>query len=166
MRTEIGLSLAGLRVIKTWYFTVRGRRTDQGWSTMDSTGLRMLGLFAALTFVAGTGFAQGTAAMSGRVEDPSGATIPNTNVTVTSLETGATRTVTSDEAGNYQILSLLVGRYDIKADKTGFKAAVQTRINLVVGQQAVINLKLEVGSAAERVTVTGEPPLVNTTTSS
>ncbi len=112
------------------------------------------------------GVAQVTASMMGRVEDASGATIPNTNVTVTSRETGATHTATSDEAGNYQLLSLPVGLYDVKAERTGFKASVQTGINLVVGQQAVINLKLEVGSAAEQVTVTAEAPLINTTTSS
>jgi hypothetical protein len=112
------------------------------------------------------GLAQVTASMTGRVEDASGAAIPETNVTVTSLETGATRTVPSDEAGNYRVLSLPVGRYDVKAEKTGFKAAVETGINLVVGQQAVVNLKLDVGSVGEQVTVTGEAPLINTTTSS
>src|SRR3984893_9296244 len=112
------------------------------------------------------GFAQVTASMTGRVEDASGATIPETNVTVTSLETGATRTGTSDEAGNYRVLSLPVGRYDVKAEKTGFKAAVETGINLVVGQQAVVNLKLDVGSVGGQVTVTGEAPIINTTTSS
>src|SRR5260370_17186497 len=100
------------------------------------------------------GFAQVTASMTGRVEDASGATIPETNVTVTSLETGATRTVTSDEGGAYQVLSLPVGRYDIKAEKTGFKAAVETGINLVVGHQAVVNLKLEVGAFGDQLTVT------------
>src|SRR3989442_4165834 len=48
----------------------------------------------------------------------------------------------------------------------GFKQQVRTGINLVVGQQAVINLTLEVGAGAEQVTVTEEAPLVNTTLSS
>ena len=61
---------------------------------MDSTRLRSLALFAALTLVAGMGFAQVTASVTGRVDDPSGAGIPGTTVTVTSGETGATRTVT------------------------------------------------------------------------
>ena len=64
------------------------------------------------------GFAQVTAAMTGRVDDSTGAGIPATSVTVTSLETGATRTVTTDDTGAYQILSLPVGRYNIKAAKT------------------------------------------------
>ena len=88
---------------------------------------------------------QVTASMNGRIEDPSGAGVLGAIVSVTSQETGATRTVITDEAGAYQILSLPVGRYDVKAEKPGFKAAVDTGINLVVGQQAVVNLELEVG---------------------
>ena len=77
---------------------------------------------------------------------------------------GSHATVTSDDSGNYRVLSLPVGRYEIKAEKAGFKAAVQAGIDLVVGQQAVVNLKLEVGQVQQEVTVTAEAPLVNTTT--
>src|SRR6266478_5667553 len=108
--------------------------------------------------------AQVTAAMSGTVEDPSGAGIAGATVTVTNKETGATRTVTADDSGSYRVLALPVGRYGIRVEKTGFKGEVQTGINLVVGQQAVVNLRLEVGAVQEQVTVRGEAPLVNTTT--
>src|SRR5258708_309926 len=52
--------------------------------------------------------AQVSASFSGRIDDPSGAAIPGANVTVTSSETGATRGVTTDETGNYRVLSLPV----------------------------------------------------------
>jgi carboxypeptidase family protein len=110
--------------------------------------------------------AQVTASITGRIEDASGATVPEASVAVTNQETGVTRTVTADATGNYRVLSLPVGRYQVKAEKAGFKAAVQTGINLVVGQQAVLNLKVEVGEVQQQVTVTGEVPLVNTTTAS
>jgi carboxypeptidase family protein len=110
--------------------------------------------------------AQVTASVTGKVEDSSGGAIPGANVTVTSLETGAVRTVPSDEGGSYRVLSLPVGEYEIRAEKAGFKTASQTGINLVVGQQAVVNWKLEVGAVTEQVTVAGEAPLVNTTTAS
>ena len=132
------------------------------------TKLSLVNLFLIILVVGGgskIALAQVSASMLGRVEDASGASIPGTNVTVTSLETGAARTVTTDETGSYQILSLPVGRYDVKAEKAGFKAAVQAGINLVVGQQAVVNLNLEVGSVGEQVTVTADAPIVNTTTS-
>jgi len=109
---------------------------------------------------------QVSASLSGRVEDPSGAAIPSASVTVTSVETGAARTVTSDPAGTYLVLSLPVGRYEVRAEKDGFKATVQKGINLVVGQVAVVNLKLEVGEIQQEVTVTAEALLVNTSTAS
>src|ERR1035437_7769427 len=74
----------------------------------------------------------------------------------TTVETGAVRTGTTDEGGNYRVLSLSVGRYEIRAEKAGFKAAVQTGITLVVGQQAVVNLRLEVGAVQQQVTVMAE----------
>ena len=123
--------------------------------------------FAIVLFLASSnvGFAQVTASMTGRVEDPSGASVPGANVTVTSRETGAAHTATSNEEGEYQVLQLPVGLYDVKAEKAGFKASIQSGINLVVGQQGVVNLKLEVGAVGEQVTVTADAALVNTTTS-
>src|SRR5581483_6245349 len=123
-------------------------------------------VFVWMVVASNLGFAQVTASLTGRVEDASGAAIPGTNVTVTSLETGAVRTVISDEAGNYRALSLPVGRYDVKAEKMGFKAAIETGINLVVAQEAVVNLRLEIGAVGEQVTVSAEASLINTTTSS
>src|SRR5205823_4312788 len=109
---------------------------------------------------------QVTASIFGRVEDSSVAAVPGAAVTATNLETGATRTATTGEAGTYRVLSLPVGRYEVRGELPGFKAALQTGVNLAVGEEAVVNLKLEVGAPQELVTVTGEAPLVNTTTSS
>ena len=104
--------------------------------------------------------------LTGRIEDASGAGVPGAMVSVTSLETGVVRSVTTESDGSYRALSLPVGRYEVKAEKAGFKAEVQSGINLVVGQQAVVNLNLEVGQVQQQVTVTGESALVNTTTES
>jgi hypothetical protein len=116
--------------------------------------------------IAGPARAQVTASISGRVEDPSGGAVPQATVTVTSLETGAVRTVATDETGTYRVLLLPVGRYEVKAEATGFRAALQTGISLAVGQEAVVTLKLPVGAVQEQVTVTEGALLVNTTTAS
>lgn len=110
--------------------------------------------------------AQVTAAISGQVKDASGATVRGATVTVKSLETGAERVVTSDEAGNFRALSLPLGPQEVKAEKDGFKAEIRMGISLVVGQEAVVNLRLEVGDVAETVTVLEEAPVVNATTAS
>jgi hypothetical protein len=109
--------------------------------------------------------AQVAGAISGTVEDSSGARVGGAKVVVTNAETGATRTATSDESGNFSMLSLAPGKHEVKVEKTGFKAAVRTGIDLKVAQQAVVKFRLEVGEFVQQVTVTGDVPVVNTTTS-
>jgi hypothetical protein len=109
--------------------------------------------------------AQVTAAISGKVEDPTGSGVSGTTVTVRSVETGAVRTTTTDQDGNYSVLSLPLGAQEVKAEKQGFKSALRTGVNLEVGEEAVVNLRIEVGDLAQQVTVSEETPLVNATTS-
>src|SRR6516162_10355945 len=112
-------------------------------------------------------FAQtSTATIVGVVRDTTGALVPGVSITVKDTETGLTRTVTSSESGGYNVLLLPVGAYELTTNMPGFKQEVRRGINLVVGQEAVINLTLEVGANAEQVTVTEEAPLVNTTLAS
>jgi hypothetical protein len=107
--------------------------------------------------------AQVAAAISGRVTDPSGAAVSGAMVTVKSLETGASRTVTTDDSGYYTVVSLPLGPQEVRAEKSGFNEAL-TDATLVVGQEAVVNLLLTVGTIIEQVAVTDQTPLVNTTT--
>src|SRR5580704_11147634 len=97
--------------------------------------------------------AQVTAAISGKVEDPTGSGVSGTTVTVRSVETGADRTTTTDQDGNYSVLSLPLGAQEVKAEKQGFKSALRTGVNLEVGEEAVVNLRLEVGDLRQQVTV-------------
>jgi hypothetical protein len=60
---------------------------------------------------------QVTASIAGKVEDPSGASVPGATVTVKNLETGTARTVSTDATGNYRVLSLAVGGYEVKTEK-------------------------------------------------
>jgi hypothetical protein len=126
--------------------------------------MRSLGLLLALgTLVL---WAQVTASISGRVEDATGAGVGGATITVKNLETGATRVVTTSDSGNFRVLSLPVGPQEVKVEKPGFKEAVRTGINLEVGQEAVLNLQLQVGEFAQQVIVSGEAPVVNATTAS
>ena len=127
-------------------------------------GRAISSILLLVALCAGAAWGQVTASISGKVEDPSGASVPGATVTVKNVETGATRTVATDAAGNYRALSLAVGGYEVRAEKPGFKTAVRSGISLVVGQEAVVGLKLEVGEVVEEVSVSAEAPLVNTTT--
>ena len=124
--------------------------------------------FALLVTLVLSQFAAGqvTAAISGKVEDPSGAGMKGVAVTVENLETGATRSVLSDDSGNFRTLSLPVGPYQVKAEKAGFKTQIRKGVNLAVGQEAVVNLQLAIGDVSQEVNVSEESPVVNTTTSS
>ena len=123
-----------------------------------------LGLVVLAVCVA-PAFPQVTAAISGQVEDATGAAVGDAAVTVKNLETGATRVVITDTTGNFRIISLPLGPQEVKAEKIGFKSAVRTGIRLDVDQEAVVNLRLDVGEIAESVTVLGGAPVVNTTPS-
>src|SRR5437016_10511888 len=128
---------------------------------------RTAGLIAFIALGTGLLFAQGsTASMIGSVKDASGAVLPGTTVSVKHLETGLTRAVEADASGNYSMPSLPVGEYELTAEKMGFRREVRRGITLVVGQEAVLNLTLQVGSVVQQVTVTEEAPLVNTTMAS
>src|SRR2546425_1477353 len=134
--------------------------------------LRVFGRFATAIVVlialsTCLSFAQtSTATILGVVKDASGALVPGVSITVKHTESGLTRTAISSERGGYNLPLLPVGAYEITTTMPGFKQAVRTGINLVVGQEAVVDLTLEVGANAETVTVSEEAPLVNTTTSS
>jgi len=100
------------------------------------------------------------------VEDASGSPIGGATVTVKSPENGASRVAATNADGNYRVLSLPLGAQQVKAEKPGFKAALRTGIDLRIGQEAVVNLRLEVGDLAQQVTVSEQAPVVNTTTAS
>src|SRR5712692_6556132 len=128
---------------------------------------RTAGFIALIALGTGLVFAQGsTATIIGTVRDASGAVLPAATITVKHLETGLTRTDEADSTGNYSIPSLPVGPYEVTAEKMGFRREVRRGIDLAVGQEAVVNLNLQVGSLEQQVTVTEAAPLVNTTLAS
>jgi carboxypeptidase family protein len=125
---------------------------------MKALGLLVLALCAA------PGFAQVTAAISGTVEDQAGGLVSGAVVTVKSLETGLSRVTETDESGAFRIPSLPLGPQELSAEKPGFKRVVRTGIDLIVGQEMVLHLKLELGELAQQITLSSEGPVVNTTT--
>ncbi len=105
-----------------------------------------------------------TGTISGTVSDASGAIVPGAQVTVKNVDTGITRVVTTSEGGRYIAPELTLGRYEVTATAQGFQTEVRSGITLTVGQEAVVNFALKVGSVSESVVVTAEAPLVETTT--
>jgi hypothetical protein len=108
--------------------------------------------------------AQVSASIQGTVTDPSGAPVPAATLRAKNTETGAERSAISDADGRYQIVWLAVGQYEVRAAKAGFQDAIRSGIRLVVGQEAAVDLKLQVTAVQAEVRVTGDAPIVTTTT--
>ena len=104
-------------------------------------------------FCAGALLAQDTATISGTVSDPSGAFIPDVEVTVTQTDTGASRTATTDAAGSFILSNLPLGPYRLQAMKMGFEVYVQTGIVLQVGSSPTIPVTLRSANINEQIQV-------------
>jgi hypothetical protein len=100
--------------------------------------------------------------ISGTVADTSGALIPGATVTVTNLNTGISKMLTTNNAGAYSAASLIPGIYRVEVAAPGFKKAVVSVVSLEVNANPKVDLTLQVGEIAETVEVTAEAPLLQT----
>jgi hypothetical protein len=119
---------------------------------------RFLTLTAVTLLFAVAAFAQAqasTADLTGTVVDPNGAVVQGATVTARNSATGITRTVQANEAGEYQIIGLPPGEYEITAEAATFKKTVISPVRLTVGQSAQLQIKLEIGAEGAVVTVDG-----------
>jgi len=124
--------------------------------------VRSLLLVLFLSFLAARASAQTAATISGTVEDSGRSVLPGVTVTVRNAETSLVRTVATGPEGRYVIPGLPPGVYDLRAELASFKPHVRPGLRLTIAQAVVVNITLEVGGLSEAVTVTGDTPLVNT----
>jgi hypothetical protein len=117
-------------------------------------------LLAASLFAAGP-----TGTIVGTIADPSGAVVPNAQVTVRNQETNATREVETNEDGDYNVPLLPPGLYQINAQKSGFRRSVYKDVKLDVDQTVRADFMLQVGGLNEEIVVSDTVPLVQTDTS-
>lgn len=104
-----------------------------------------------------------TGTILGTVADSKGDAVANATVTITNTDQNiAVRTVTTDQQGQYVVPLLPVGRYNVTAEATGFKKAIQAGIVLNVNDKVAVNLTLEVGAVTESVTVEASALQVDT----
>lgn len=101
----------------------------------------------------------------GTVKDPQGAVVPGAKVTVTNtstLTTQISREATTDENGNYQVLSLPIGTYEVAVERQGFKRFVNAGSKLEINQVLRVDAQLEVGTTSEVVNVVGQAASIET----
>ena len=123
---------------------------------------KLLQVFLVSVAVAATLLGQ-TSSISGTVTDPSGAVIPNAAITLTSSQTGAQRSVTSDAQGRYNMPQMAPGTYKLTASASGFAEVAIERVVLLVNEPATIGIKFEkVGSTSTVVSVESAATQINT----
>ncbi len=129
------------------------------WTLVVSLSL----VFLSCPFVQG----QSTyGSIAGSVTDPSGAAIPDAQVTLTNLGTAEKRTQPTGADGLYSFVNLLPGNYRIEVEKQGFKRITREPVVVQVQQSTKIDVALQVGQVSETVEVIAETPLLQSETSS
>jgi len=105
---------------------------------------------------------QVSAAITGKVTDPSGAAVVNAKITATDVDRGTQWTTTSNSDGAFNIPRVPIGTYDVKVEQQGFQTATQSHIALEMNQIARLDFQLQVGSLSQTVEVTSSEPLLQT----
>ena len=103
-----------------------------------------------------------TGTIIGVVTDPSGAVVANAPVTITNQDTALSRSITTNDAGEYSAPDLPFGMYKVVVKQTGYKETVINNIDLHVSSTATANVTLQMGSATESVTVEANAVQVQT----
>jgi hypothetical protein len=103
-----------------------------------------------------------TGTILGSVKDSQGGVVPGATVTATNTGTQFSRTVVTDDAGEYALRLLPVGNYQVAVTIPGFKNFTQSGIVLEVGRNARVDAIIELGAVSETVSVIGDSPLVDT----
>src|SRR5687767_1666361 len=122
----------------------------------------LFGVLVALTIGADMALAQATAQISGTVRDVNGGVLPGADVTAIQTDTGAKRSVVSNETGAFVPTNLPTGPYRLEVSLSGFRSFARTGIVLQVNANPEINVTLPLGDLTETVSVEAAAPLIET----
>jgi len=130
--------------------------------------LRILsGVLCLVVLASGPAFAQAvgatTGAINGKVSDATGGVMPGVTVTISSPSMQGTRNAVTDADGTYRFPAIPPGEYKITYELEGFSTVVREGIRVGLGFTATVNTELKVASLTESVTVTGQSPVVDIT---
>lgn len=124
--------------------------------------ISLLILLATFSLIALGQAGVSTAEIKGRVTDPNGAVVRGATVTATDAGRGTSRTATTDDEGEYRLLTLPPGTYQVRVQAPGFSAQLVNAIEVTVGQVADQNFTLQIGDASATVEITADLPVIET----
>ncbi|MCC6394980.1 MAG: TonB-dependent receptor [Bryobacterales bacterium] len=122
--------------------------------------LLLLGVLFSFAWTAGA--QEVSAGLTGKVTDPSGASIVGAKVVAKDIQRGTEWPTTSLDDGFYAFPRIPVGTYELRVEAAGFKTFVQSGIVLEVNQRARLDVPMQLGGITETVTVSGDAPLLQT----
>jgi hypothetical protein len=128
------------------------------------SSLRIAALVALASLVGPAAYAQ-QASIIGIAVDDTKAVLPGVSVTATDQAAGRQIAAITNERGEYRLLNMPAGKYTVQAELSGFATVIVREVELLVGQNATIPLTLKLAQVSETLTVLGESPLVDTTSS-
>jgi len=125
--------------------------------------MRNLNLLLCLFVFSAPAFGQGGfGTISGRVTDPAGGTIPGAKIHAVNTDTGLATDSLADAAGLYQLLQLVPGVYNIRAEASGFKTLDREGVQVQVSDRIALDLPLTIGAPSDSVTVNAETTQLRT----
>jgi hypothetical protein len=103
-----------------------------------------------------------TAAITGKVTDPTGAAVPGAKVTAIDTQRGTTWPTITNGDGVYNLPRIPVGTYNVKVENQGFQTSQQSNVTLQLNQVARMDFELQVGNISQSVEVTSAGPILQT----
>jgi len=138
---------------------------DERGKSMRSAKTLTLFLIALLTSLNVAG-QQITGSIRGTVGDPSGAIVQAATVTAKQIETGLTRVAITDRQGEYVLVELPIGHYQVEVQAKGFRTYLQHGVSLDVNETATVDVHLKLGAETQQIEVSADAALVQSTGSS
>src|SRR5216683_1415919 len=134
------------------------------WCVSFRKALQLLGGTMGVLLLCVPLFSQGSAGrILGTVTDQSGGVVAGATVTITDTERGVTKTLVTNEPGDYNAPALNPSTYKIRVEAKGFKAVERQNVVLEVGKEIRVDLSPQPGDQVQTITITESIPLVETT---
>jgi hypothetical protein len=121
-------------------------------------------LLLLLAFTLAVSAQESSAAITGKITDPSGAAISSATITAKDADRATVWTTKTNEEGIYHFARLPIGRYEIKVEASGFQSALRPAFELLLNQTAKVDIALTLGAVSQQVEVTTSAPVLQTQT--
>jgi hypothetical protein len=138
--------------------------SNKSWGVRFRKAVQLLGGVMAVLLLCLPLFSQGSfGRIMGTVTDQSGGVVSGATVTITDTDRGVTKTLVTNDSGEYSAPTLTAGTYKVRVEAKGFKTVDRQNVALEVGKELRVDMTLAPGAVSDTITITESVPLVETT---